>query len=219
MATVVKWSGVTVSVQSALGAAKTIVSITKASPGVVDTSLASPPAAHGVANGEYVVLDVLGMNQVNQRVFRAASVTTDTLQLEDEDTTAYNTFSTGSLQEITFGITVSTITGLTASGGDFDFIDKTTIHETARSQIPGPSSPLVFSMESIWDPADPGLQALKAAADAQGLRAVHLAWPNGYRYLFNAYVGCSGVPTGSAQDKVITPLVFTAEGRGTWYAD
>lgn len=213
MAIVVKWSGVTIAVQSALAAAKTITAITQANPGVISST------SHGVANGEYYVLDVLGMNQVNKRVFRGASVTADTLQIEDENTTSYNAFSSGSLQEITFGVTVSTITGLTASGGDFDFIDKTTIHETQRSQIPGPSSPLTFSMESIWDPADSGLQALKAAADVQGLRAVHLSWPNGYRFLFNAYVGFTGVPTGSAQDKVVTPLVFTAEGRGTWYSD
>jgi hypothetical protein len=123
-----KWSGVALAVQSALAAADTITGITKADPGVVTAT------AHGLNNGDYVVLDVLGMHELDGRVFRVANKTNDTFELEGEDTTLYNTFVSGTAEAITFGVTVNTITDLSASGGDYDFIDTTTIHELTRAK-------------------------------------------------------------------------------------
>lgn len=216
---VVKWSGVAVAIQSALGTAKDIASISKANPGVVSTDYGSPsPAGHGLSNGDFVVLDVLGMNQLDGRVVRVANVTTHTYELEGVDTTNYDAFSSGSHQKVTYGTTINTLTGLSASGGDYDFIDTTTIHDTVKTQVPGPAAPGTYSFESIWDPADTGLQALKAAADAQALRAIRFTWPNGYKLVFNGYIGCSMIPTGSAQDKVITPVTVTMFGRAQAYS-
>lgn len=212
MATVVKWSGVQVAIQSALAATKTISAISKANPGSVTSN------AHGYSNGDYIVLDVLGMNQLDGRVVRVSNIAANTFDLEGVDTTNYDTFSSGTAAKITFGTTLSTLTGLTASGGDYDFIDTTTIHDTVRTQIPGPAAPGTYSFESIWDPADSGLLALKAAADIQDLRAIRFTWPNGYKLLFNGYVGCSMLPTGSAQDKTVTPVTITMFGRAQSYA-
>lgn len=215
---VVKWSGVAVAVQSALGTARDIASISKANPGVVNTDYGSPSVPHGFSNGDYVVLDVLGMNQLDGRVVRVANVTTYTFELEGVDTSNYDTFSSGSVQKITYGTTINTLTGLSASGGDYDFIDVTTIHDTVKNQVPGPAAPGTYSFESIWDPADTGLIALKSAADAQALRAIRFTWPNGYKLVFNGYIGCSMIPTGSAQDKVITPVTVTMFGRAQAYS-
>jgi hypothetical protein len=85
MANPVKWSGVAVAVQSALGTAVTLANITNASPGVANSDYGSPsPSGHGYSSGDYVVLDVLGMDQVDGRVFRVATPTTYTFQLESE---------------------------------------------------------------------------------------------------------------------------------------
>ena len=97
MAVITKWSNVSVSVQSALAVAKTITAITKASQGSVSST------AHGYTNGDYVMLSVQGMYQLNYRVFRVSGVTTDAFLLEGEDTTSYATFVSGSAQKITFG--------------------------------------------------------------------------------------------------------------------
>jgi Phage tail tube protein, TTP len=219
MANVNTWSGVTVSIQSALGTAVSIASITKAATGVVSTDYGSPsPAGHGYTTGQYILLDTLGMDQVDNRPFRVATPTTYTFQLEGENTTNYNTFSSGTAQLITFGTTINTITGLSGSGGDFDFIDTTTIHQTARTQIPGPSAPGTYTCESIWDPSDSGLIALKAASDAKQVRAIMFAFSSGAKVVFNGYVACSMIPTGSALDKVITPIAITMFGTPTAYA-
>jgi len=212
MTTVVKWSGVQVAIQSALAAADTISSITKANPGVVTAT------AHGLNNGDYVKLSVQGMYQVDSRVFRVANKTTDTFELEDENTTAYDTFSSGTAEAITFGTTMTTAVGLQASGGDFDFIDVTTIHDNVKKQVPGAAAAGVYTFDNLWDPSDTALAALKAASDNQAQRCIRFTFAGGQKVLFNSYIGCTLMPTGNAQDKVTTPLTATMFGRPTVYS-
>jgi hypothetical protein len=212
MTNVVKWSGVQVAIQSALAAADTISGITKANPGVVTAT------AHGLNNGDYVKLLVQGMFQVDSRVFRVANKTTDTFELEGENTTSYDTFSSGTAEAITFGTTMTTAVGLQASGGDFDFIDVTTIHDNVKKQVPGTASAGVYTFDNLWDPADTALAALKAASDNQAQRCVKFRFAGGQIVTFNSYVGCTLLPTGNAQDKVTTPLTATMFGRPTVYA-
>ena len=212
MAKVTKWSGVSISMQSVLGAAVDITNITKADPGVVSA------ASHGYANGDYVLLDVQGMNQVDERVMRVAGQTSGTFDLDGIDTSQFNTFSSGNSKKVTFGVTIATVTQVSASGGDFDFEDTTTIHETIKTQVPGSPSALTYSFENIWDVSDPGLAAMKLASDTQTPRAFIFSFPNGQKMTFNGYVGASLVPIGSAQGKVTTPTTITAFGSPTYFS-
>lgn len=212
MPTISKWSGVAVSVESASAATKTISVITKANPAVATST------AHGYSNGDEVALDILGMNQLDDRVVRVANVTANTFELEGVDSTLYDTFSSGTASKITFGTSLSIVRSLTASGGDPEFIDITTIHDTVRSQTTGALSPGSFSLELFWDPGDTGFLALKSAADAQSLKAMKFAWPNGRKLYFRGYVAASGLPTGTAQDLVTTAAAFTIQGRTTQYS-
>lgn len=207
------WSNVAVAMQSALGANLTISAITKANPGVATST------AHGLLDGDYVYLNnVQGMYQVDGRVVRVAGKTTDTFQLEGVDTTSFGTFSSGVANKITFGTTVGTGLTVNVSGGDFDFIDYTTIHDTVRRQLVGLASPTVINMDLIWDPTDAAYAALKAAADNQAIRSFRFTFASGYKWLFAGYVGFTGAPTGSSQEVVKTPLVITSNGRLTTYS-
>lgn len=212
MAVITKWSNVSVAVQSALAAAKTISGITKASPGVVTAT------AHGYSNGDYVLLEVQGMYQLNNRVFRVSGVATDSFTLEGENTTDYEAFSSGTAKKITFGTSLATLTSINATGGDFDFVDTTTIHDNIKTQIPGLANPSTYTFDSFWDPSDAGLVALKSASDAQQQRAILFSFANGQKFVFNAYVGASLAPTGAAQDLIKTSIVFTALGGPKAYA-
>jgi len=211
MANVSKWSNVAVAIQSALAAAVPINSISKATTGVVGYTGTDP------TNGDYLAVTANGMFQVDSRVFRAANVNGagNTVELEGENTTAYDTFTSGSFQVVTFGTSITTLTGLQASGGDFDFIDVTTIHDNVRRQIPGISSPATFTFESLWDVSDAGLIALKQASDAQSKRAIRFTFSNGQKVVFLGYVGATLLPQGNAQDKVTTQVVITMDGRPT----
>lgn len=213
MAVITKWSNVAVSVQSAISATVNLSGITKASPGVCTTG-----SAHGWTTGDYVLMSVQGMYQVNYRVFRISAASGSTFTLEGEDTTNYGTFTSGTAQKITFGTSLATLTSINASGGDFDFVDTTTIHDNIKTQIPGLPNPSTYSFESFWDPSDAGLVALKSASDQQAQRAVLFSFANSQKFVFNAYVGCSLAPVGSAQDLIKTNVVFTALGGPKAYS-
>jgi hypothetical protein len=213
MATVTKWSGVAVAMQSALASADTITAITKANPGVATST------AHGLSNGDYVYLSVLGMHQLNERVVRVANKTTDTFELEGIDTTLFDTFTSGTAEAVTFGTSITTATTVSNSGGGFDFIDTTTIHESTRSQVPGLPAAASYTMDHLWDATEAGQAAMKVASDAQARRAFKFTFGTGGKIMvFAGYVGFDGTPAGSAQDKVTTSAVITVNGKPTYYA-
>lgn len=213
MATTRKWSNVAIAMQSALAAADTITGITKANPGVATST------AHGMANGDYAALTINGMHQLNNRVTRLSGVAANTFNLEGIDTTLFETFTSGSAEAITFGTSITTATSVSSSGGDFDFIDTTTIHDNAKTQIPGLPNPATFTFENIWDVSDAGLLAMKTASDAQAKRAFKFTFGTGGQIMvFQGYVGCSLLPGGSAQGLVTTQTVITMFGSPTVYS-
>jgi len=199
---VTKWQNVAIAMQSALAAAKTITAITNAAPGVVTS------VAHGYSNGDYIYLTVNGMWQLNGRVFRVASVATDTFRLEDVsggggiDTTAFGAFTSGTAEKITFGHSITTATSMQVSGGNFDMLPTTTIHGNQKSQVPGLPEAMSMSFDNLWDPTEGG----------------QLFGTGGKIMVFAGYVGFAGAPAGNAQEIVTTQAVITAEGTPTYYS-
>ncbi len=207
------WKNVKVSMQSAIAAALVVTAISNASPGVVTTSGAAP------VTGAFVLVTAPGMSQVNGRVFRVTNLTATTFSLDGEDTTLYDVFSgIASFQVLTLGTAISSATTISASGGDFAFIDTTTIHDNQKSQIPGLPNAATYTLDHIEDAADAGQAALLAASRLQGQRAFKFAFQDGAFFLFNAYVGFSGIPTGQAQGLVTTPSALTVNSPITKYA-
>lgn len=213
MASPTVWKNVSVGMQSAIASALTITGITKASPGVATSS------AHGLSNGDIVFLSINGMHQLNDKVVRVANVATNTFELEGVDTTLFETFSSGTAQKLTFGTSITTATTINASGGDFDFIDSTTIHDATKKQIPGLPSAITYQFDNIWDASDSGLLAMKSASDTQAKRAFKFQFGSGGKILYFAgYVGCAMLPGGQAQGLVTTSAVITMNGTPTYYA-
>ena len=208
------WSGVAIAVQSALATALTVTGITKANPAVVSYTGTDP------SNGDYALLKIQGMHQLDYRVVRVANVNGagNTFECEGVDSSAYDTFSSGTAEVITFGTTLSIVGSLTSSGGDQNMIDVTTVHDTVNKVRPGNANPIIINMTCDWDPSDAGLIALKAASDAQSIRCIRVTFPDGAKVLFAGYIGATAFPTGSAQQRVETPVTISAYGRTTAYA-
>lgn len=208
------WKNVAVAMQSALATALPITAITKASPGVATITGTVP------ADGAFVQIGANGMRQVDGRVFRVDNPVGQAFALEGEDTTNYDTFVSGGTgaQVITFGTSLTTATNVSAAGGDFDFVDTTTIHDNKKSQIPGLPNASTYTFDCIWDPADPGLAAMKAASDQQAMRAFKFTFPNGRIMVFTGYVGASLLPGGQGQQLVTTQVTITMFGSPTYYA-
>lgn len=206
------WSGVAVNVQSALATAVTISGITKASPGVVSHSGTDPN------NGDYVLMTVSGMTQLNSRVFRVANAGVGSFELEGEDTTLFGTFTSGTFQVITFGTSMSTVTDVSPSGGDPVTESTTTIHDRQQVEVPVLTSAVSFGMTSKFSPGDTALSALKSASDNLEQRAVQFIFRSGAKCLFYGYVSFPFVPTGSAQGLVTSPLSFSVSAPVTIYS-
>ncbi len=213
MANVRKWSNVAIAFESARASGKTISGISKASTGVVTAT------AHGYANGDYILLSVQGMYQMDNKVVRDASTATDTFNAEGVDTTNFDTFSSGTAYKLTLGSSITTATSVNSGGGDFSFIDTTTIHSNIKSSIPGAPNAQTYTFDNLWDPSDAGQIAMKSASDAQSQKAFKFTFGTGGPIMvFVGYVGFSGAPGGSAQDKVTTSATITAFGTPTYYA-
>jgi len=211
------WSKVAIAIQSALATAVAITAISKASPAVVSYTDAgsSDPTA-----GDFLLLTVQGMHQLDGRVFRAGTVDTgaNTVQLESEDSTLYDTFSSGTFEKITFGTTLAATLGLSSSGGDFKMEDVTTIHDDRDIQVPGNANATSYTLDNIWDVADAGLVALKYASDNKLKRAIKITFANAQKTLFTGYIAAKLLPGGSAPGKVTTPAVITMFGSPTHYS-
>lgn len=212
MATPTLWKSVAVSMQSAIGAALTVTGITNANPAVVTST------AHGLANGDYVLMTVNGMTEVDGRLLRIANIAVDTFELEGIDSTDFDTFTSGTAKEVTLGTSIGTFRDLSSSGGDVSFIDVTTIHDSIAKEIPGLASAISYTSNSIWDVSDTGLNALKLASDTQAQRGFTFTFATGQIMSFNGYVSANLLPTGSAQDLVTTPVTVNAYGTPAYYA-
>jgi hypothetical protein len=219
MGTITKMSNVAIAMQSALAAAKTISGITKADPGVVSST------AHGYSNGDFILLTVQGMWQLDGRVFRVCNQATDSFQLEEVsggtgiDTTNFDTFSSGTAEKITFGTSITTAADVQMAGGDYDFLDTTVIHSNVKSQIPGTANPFTATIDHLWDPTDAGQVALLAASEAQAKRAFKFTFGTGGKIMvFAGYVGHSGLPKAAALQVIKTAGAITAQGAPTYYS-
>lgn len=213
MATARKWSNVAVAMQSVLGTPVTITGVTKANPGVVSTGGSLP------ANGTFVLISAQGMFQVDGRVFRVSASGAGTFTLEGEDTTLFDTFTSGTFALITYGTSITSATGIQSAGGDFAFIDTTTIHGNVQTQIPGLATAATFTLDNIWDVSDAAQIAMKVATDNQAQRAFRFTFGTGGQIMvFNGYVGATLLPGGTAQQLVTSKAAITMFGRPTYFA-
>lgn len=205
------WSKVGVAVQTTLAAADTITAATKANPCVMTST------GHGLSTGNEVYLEINGMTELNQAVVRITVIDANSFSLDGIDSTNFGTFTSGTAKLVTFGATAATLTELSASGGEAQPIDVTTIHDDTAKEIPGIKSALSYNFGSLWDPSDAALLALKAADDVKGIRAIRFTFASGAKVYLAAYPSCSLAPTGSSNAPVTTPVSLRVNGRVTAY--
>lgn len=214
MADPIFWSNVQVKVGATHATALPISGITKANPGVVTYTGTDP------TNGDYVILsDVAGMVELKNRVFRVANVNGagNTFELEDEDTTTYGTFTSGNAVPVATFQQMTTVQDVTASGGDPEFADVTTIHDQIRRRVPTVFSPSSYQFGCIFDPADAAMVRLAAISKSRTPEAIVFEFSNGAEFAFYAYAAASGAPTGAAQEVVKTNVSLESQGLPNVY--
>lgn len=209
-------SGLAMAMQSALGAAKTLTAISKASSGVFT-------GTHDFVAGDFVLLLVEGMKEVNNRVFQVLSVsTTVSFQLEAMDgaagldTTNFTTFTSGTAQKVTFGTAVSGVSEFNPSGGEPKFVDATTIHDVVEVQKVVGATARMYGLTFQWDPANAGQAAMLDAFTTDTPKCFKIQWPSGRFVLFYGTVGFSGMVGGASQGITTTPASVALLGAPTY---
>lgn len=208
------WANVGVDIETAAATPITITGISKASPGVVTYTGTDP------VNGDYVRLSVNGMVELDDRIVRVANVNGagNTFEIEGENTTNYETFTSGTFSVLTFGVSMTNVQDVNSSGGEPEFADITTIHDQVRRRVPTVVSPFSIQFGCLFEPSNAAMIELKEATGELTVRAVKFRLASGAKMVFDAYVSAAGVPTGSAQDVVKTNVSFEAQGIPTVYA-
>jgi hypothetical protein len=211
-----KNSGLRLSMQSAIAAAKTISGITNAAPGVISST------GHGYSDGDIVLLEVQGMTELNNRLFVVSGSATDSFQLEDVegtgeiDTTSYGTFSSGTAKKVTLGTSITGTQGFAPSGGDVKFLDTTTVQDTSDTQEANGFTAQSYQLTQQWDPADSAQLAMIEASRLGERRAFRIMWPNGRFVLFYGTVGYKGAPGGENQGVTTAPAALALSGEPTY---
>jgi len=206
--------GATVAIATAYGSSKSVTAITNANPGVITAN------AHGMANGAFYELKS-GWQKINDRVFKAANVSTNAVDVTGIDTTDTTRFpagtGTGSLREITAFTQISQILEFTTSGGDQQFANFSFLEEDFERQLPTVTSAQSIQIGIADDPTLAGFIALKAAGEARAIRALKVTLPNGSVLLYSGFVSFNETPTLTKGSVMQVTATISLNGRPTRY--
>lgn len=208
-------SGLQMSMESAIAAAVTITAASNAAPGVFT-------AANTYANGDVVLLEVLGMTEVNNRLYRIIAVSATTFQIANVGNTAglstvgFGVFVSGTAKKLTLGTTITGVQEFNAAGGDAKFLPTTTVMDKVDTQIIVGANAVTYNLVMQWDPADAAQAAMIAAFEVAAAKGFQIKWPDGRLCLFYGSVGYAGIPGGASQGVTTSPAAVSLSGRPTY---
>lgn len=178
-----KTQGALLSIETVRASAKTITAITAANPGVVSST------AHGYTNGQIVAITgIVGMVQLNNRIFQVNNVAANTFELKGVDTTAYTAYSSGGSAFLLTLTPVGQVQNVDASGGAAADIDVTHLQSLGKEYLIGLPDQPDYSFQLWMDNSDTGQSALRAARDTQVAKGFTLLGADGKTACFPGLV-------------------------------
>lgn len=210
------WSDVQIDIGLTHAAGLPCDTVSKATEGVVHYTSGTDPT-----DGQYGFFTGLnGMPELSNRVFRISDVdgAANTFKLEGEDTTDYRTFNAGTFVIVDTLVGMDTVQDVNASGGDPEFADLTTVHNSIRRRAPTVFSPSSYTFGCFFSASDPAHQRLAKLSKNKTPEAIIFTFADGQQFAFYAYTASSGSPTGAAQEVVKQTISFEAQGLPNVYA-
>lgn len=181
-------TNMSVAIEASRDSAITVTGLTNANPGVATAT------AHGLSNGDIVIFTVsAGMVELDGQAVRVSAVDANTFTLEDLDTTDYSTWSAGSCEEVLTWTTLSGAQSVSMPDPAPNKIDITTLIDKTKQYGYGLPDAPDGSITGLYDPANTGVVAIKAATKANAAKVFRISWAGGQYTYFNANVsGGSG---------------------------
>jgi hypothetical protein len=166
---------VRVEVSKTEGTPIAVTAVTQASPGVATAT------AHGLATKSVGYFSVAnGMTQLEGQAVRLGAVAANTFALEDQNSTTYPAFTTGTFVPITQWATLAKSTTFTEGGGDAEKINVTTLLDNTRKERNGLLASETVSIQLLAEslPSE-ALQIIIDAARQSKLLVFRVTWANG----------------------------------------
>lgn len=167
-----KFQGSTIQVSTGTGSAKTITDIDQTDPALVTST------AHGLALGTVgKIAAVVGMTEVNDKLFVVDNPDTDDFELAGVDATGYAAYvSGGSFTPLTYSAFCE-LTQVDQQDGTADEIDATTVCSTAKEFEVGLSDSGTLTLNYNFAPSSNVQEAFRAAKRAGTEVAVRITFP------------------------------------------
>jgi hypothetical protein len=209
-------NGSTIHIGSAVGSALTVTAATNASPCVMTST------AHGLANGDYVIIYSSGWARTLERVFRVANITANTFELEGHDTSSTSNFAagsgTGSVKKVTTWTQISQVLTLSSQGGEQQFATYQPLEGDREVRIPTVKTGGGLDIEVGDDPTLPGFVAAAAANDDRVPRAVRITSASGGKSLFYSYIGADKVPQMNVNQVMTSRISLSHQNEAVRYS-
>lgn len=186
-------NGALVHIASGYGAVKQMTAVTNANPGV-----ATLEASHGIIVGD--IFEVTsGWSRLDQKVVRAATVSTNDVGLEGINTTSTSIYPAGSgigsIREITGWTQLQQVLDSSSNGGEQQFLEYQFLEGDSQKRIPTTKNAAGLSFSIADDPTLAGYQLVETANDDRLQRAVRITLPSGAKLLYNAYITLNKTPS------------------------
>lgn len=189
------------------GAAKDVSAVTQADPGVASST------AHGLAANSIGYFDqVDGMDELQGQAVRFSAVSTDSLTLEDLDTSDYTTFVSGKLVPITAWATLTQSTEYQFGGGEPDQLDTSTILQVKKSQETGQlaAETATINLRALEE-ANAALAYVRAAARKGNAVVFRITLKNG---AVRVWRGVPGLPGEGVANSAVGTSSFSTSVMG-----
>ena len=210
-----KFNGSKIQVSVGAGAALPITAISQADPAVVSAT------AHGFTLGAALrIAAVVGMTEVNDKLFVVDNPEVDDFELAGVDSSGYNAYASGGTATPLTYSAFCELTGIDQQDGTSDEIDVTTVCSTAKEFEVGLSDSGTLTLNYNYSPTSDVQAAFRAAKKLSEEVVVRVVMPNSGGTIVmvgkvqqSSFSGSNGtVYTGNTQLK-LTGEIFVLEAE------
>jgi hypothetical protein len=210
-------TGSTISVAKSYSASITTTAATNAAACQLTTS-----SAHSFVSGDYIEV-MSGWGLLDQRVVRCGAGTTgSTIVLEGINTTDTVKYPTGagigSVRKVTAWSQISQVKSMSASGGEQQFADITSITDTVARQMPTLRGAVSMTVDAFDDPSLAWYADVVTADESRTPYGLIMAFPNGSKLVANAYWSLLRVPTMAQNEALMTQISLSYAAEPVRYA-
>lgn len=207
-------NGATIQIAATFGPEKVITGVSNANPGVAAAT------ANGLADGAIVLLQS-SWGKLDGRATRVADSLIDSFALEGINTTNEAFYSAGggagTFLPILTWADITKITGVSASGGEQQFLTVGYLDEDDDRQFPTNRNPMSMQLTVEDQPTALYVPIVEGYSDNKIQTVMRLNLPNGDRIIYPGFASITETPTLERNALMTRTVTFSLSGRSTRY--